>query len=363
MIPDRPRVLIIPASYFVQDRTIGGGERYALEYARALSRLIPVTLGLFDLQSSTKQEESLTIRTFSVRHFNQRRGFPITRETWKAFQEFDVFHVMVFPTPLADLLLLAARLWGKKVVLTDVGGGGSCWSTYLQKLNSRWNLAKLAHGLAHLSHYAARFYTDWPQPQISLYGGVVVDEKAPIAPPQGYALYAGRLLPHKGVLQLIDALPLNVELRVVGRPYDAEYFQKLQQMARGKQVQFYTQASDEELRDHYRGASVVLQPSLPASDPATDKSELLGLVALEAMAHGKPVIVTSTASLQELVVDGQTGYIVPPNDTGILRQRIESLVHDNELSVQMGMAARRRVQQHFTWQQAAQRGKDFYTRL
>jgi len=357
------RVLVVPASYFTPDRTIGGGERYALEYARALARLTPVTLALFDTRTDQNQEGPLTVRTFSVRHFNQRRGFPLTRATWKALRGYDIFHVMVFPTPLADFLLLAARLWGKKVVLTDVGGGGACWSTYLQKLNPRWNLARLTHGLAHLSNYAARFYADWPQPQVSLYGGVDIDAKIPVMPPQGYALFVGRLLPHKGVLPLIEALPPDIPLRVVGRPYDPDYFQKLRQMARGKKVEFFTHANDQELREHYQGASVVLQPSLPASDSFTDKSELLGLVTLEAMAHGKPVIVTGTASLQELVVEGQTGFIVPPHDSSVLRQRLETLVHNVELSVRMGAAARDRVQQHFTWEQAARRGKDLYARL
>ena len=43
-----PSVLVIPASYFARNRTVGGGERYALEYARALAELVPTTLALFD---------------------------------------------------------------------------------------------------------------------------------------------------------------------------------------------------------------------------------------------------------------------------------------------------------------------------
>ncbi|MBI4325128.1 MAG: glycosyltransferase family 4 protein [Chloroflexi bacterium] len=359
-----PKVLVIPASYFAQDRTVGGGERYALEYARALAELTSTTMALFDLKPKRETFGQLVIQTFPVRHLTERRGFPITREIWRAFRNYDLLHVMVFPTPLADLALLSARLRGQISVLTDVGGGGACWSTYLQKLHPRLNLNRLAHGLALLSQHAARFFTDWPQPQTILYGGVNLKEfTVPARPPEGYALFVGRLLPHKGVLPLIEAILPQTPLRVVGRPYDEDYFRLLQQAATDKQVTFITDADDAELRRQYAGANVVLQPTLPADDPAQDKSELLGLVTLEAMACGKPVIVTGTASLPELVKDGETGFIVPPNDRVALQQHIETLVANPALSQTLGMAARHHIEQHFTWDQVARRGLDLYCQL
>src|SRR5688500_3796931 len=61
----RPRVIVIPSSYLADNRTVGGGERYAFEYARALARHTPTTLGLFDRQSSSVWTDELEIRTFS----------------------------------------------------------------------------------------------------------------------------------------------------------------------------------------------------------------------------------------------------------------------------------------------------------
>jgi glycosyltransferase involved in cell wall biosynthesis len=81
------------------------------------------------------------------------------------------------------------------------------------------------------------------------------------------------------------------------------------------------------------------------------------------MACGKPVIVTRTASLPELVVDGKTGFIVPPNDLAALRAPIEKLVGDPALSQRMGADARRHVEENFTWNRVAQRGLDFYRGL
>jgi glycosyltransferase involved in cell wall biosynthesis len=358
------KVLVIPASYFSRNRTVGGGERYALEYARAMASLMPTTLALFDLSPTQETRGALEIRTFKVRHFRQRLCFPLSRDTWHALREYELLHLMVFPTPLTDLLVTVARWRRQLVVLTDVGGGGPCWSSYLQKLHPQLNLNRLAHGLAPLSRHAAQRFCDWPQPKTILYGGVNLEAfRTDDAAPAGYALFVGRLLPHKGVLPLIEALEADTPLRVVGRPYDPAYLAQLQRAAAGKNVRFILDADDVELSRQYAGANVVLQPSLPAADPAHDSSELLGLVTLEAMGCGKPVIVTRTASLPELVVDGETGFVVDPRDQAALRRHVEGFLRDPGLSRRMGAAARRHVEQHFTWDQVARRGMEFYQRL
>ena len=358
------RVLIIPSSCFARNRTVGGGERYAMEYARALASLTPTTLALFDLQSRTERTGNLVLRTFTVRHFRQRWGFPLTPATWRALGAYQVIHIMDFPTPLSDILLLGGWLRRQTVILTDVGGGTPCWSTHLERLSPRVSLSRLADGLAPLSHYASRFFVDWPHPKQILYGGVNLEVLAAAdAEPGGYALYVGRLLPHKGVLPLIQAVNPNTPLHIVGRPYDRPYFSQLQQAAAGKKVIFFLEADDAELRRQYAGASVVLQPSVPADRSDKDKSELLGLVTLEGMACGKPVIIARTASLPELVVDGETGFVVPPHDLAALRDRIDQLVGNPGLSRSMGEAARRHVAGNFTWQKTAQRGLHFYQTL
>ncbi|HEY1173917.1 MAG TPA: glycosyltransferase family 4 protein [Verrucomicrobiae bacterium] len=360
----QPRVLVVPPSYFARERTVGGGERYALEYARALSAFTPTTLALFDTTASCEQQGSLTVKAFAVRHFNQRRGFPLTRQSWNELKEYDVIHAMVFPTPLTDLLMLEGRLRGQTLVLTDVGGGGSCWSTYLQKLHPRLSLNRLAHGLALLSEHAASFFTEWPHPKKILFGGVNLETfPATPVPEGGYALFIGRLLSHKGVLPLIECVSADTPLHIVGRAYDKDYLARLQKAAEGKKVTFVMDADDARLRAELAGSAVVLQPSLPSDDPGGDKSELLGLVNLEAMASGRPVIVTRTCSLPELVRNGETGFIVPPGDQTALREKIELLLKDAGLAGRMGAAARAHIERNFTWPLVATRGLEFYQEL
>ena len=357
-------MLVIPPSYFPGDTFIGGGERYAREYARALSKLTPTTLGFFDREAGVQMDRKLEIRTFSVRHFRPGPAMPFTRETLRALRHYDVVHVMVFPMPLTEMLILLARLRGQRVVLTDVGGGAPCISTYLQRLSPRLDLNRAAHGLAHLSRYGGSFFKDWPHPHEILYGGADLDGFPESGQePEGYALFVGRLLPHKGVLQLIQALTPGTPLRVVGRPADPAYLALLRNAAAGKRVEFIFDVDDAALRRQYAGASVVLQPSLPAKHGVADKAELLGLVTLEGMASARPVIVTATASLPELVVDGTTGFVVPPFDLAALRARVERLVGDAALVQHMGAAARLHVEENFTWDRVARRGLAFYEQL
>ena len=359
---ERPRVLVIPPSYFPTDTLHGGGERYAREYSRALAELTPTTLGFFDNEPRTEYDGSLQVRTFAVRHFRPGPSFPLTLETVRALKDFDVIHVMVFPMPLTDVLILFARLRGQRVVLTDVGGGAPCLSTYLQRISRRLDLTRAAHGLAHLSEYASSFFTDWPQPYQILYGGADLGGFAVSpTPPEGYALFVGRLLPHKGVRQLIDALPAELPLRIVGRAGDAAYLESLHSAARGKNVRFIMDADESELRRQYAGANVVLQPSLPSIPGVPDKAELLGLVTLEGMASGRPVIVTKYASMPELVVDGVTGYTVEPYNADELRDRVQLLLSDPGLAISMGASARAHVEANFTWGATAARGLSFYT--
>ena len=156
---------------------------------------------------------------------------------------------------------------------------------------------------------------------------------------------------------------LRPEDRVIAVDYDEDYLRKLQHVAVGKNVRFILNADDSELKRQYAGASVVLQPSLPSDDVKISKSELLGLVTLEAMACGKPVIVTRTDSLPDLVVEGKTGFVVAPHDLAALRSHIELLINNASLSQTMGAASRELVEKNFTWSSVAQRGLDFYRQL
>jgi glycosyltransferase involved in cell wall biosynthesis len=87
--------------------------------------------------------------------------------------------------------------------------------------------------------------------------------------------------------------------------------------------------------------------ALAASVDAEGGSDVFPTVVLEAMAAARPVISTRLAGIPELVVDGETGVLVPPGDTAALVNALERLVLDPELRRRYGAAGRARIEQHF----------------
>ena len=147
-------------------------------------------------------------------------------------------------------------------------------------------------------------------------GGTEVPGMDPTVERDGTLLFVGRILPHKGINDFVDALERGMQGAVIGpAPYPA-YFEDLQNRACGKRVVFRTDCDDAALVEAYRRAACVVLPSVYKDiyGGETRVPELLGQTLLEAMACGAPAICTDVASLPEVVDHGQTGLVVPPND-------------------------------------------------
>jgi len=67
------------------------------------------------------------------------------------------------------------------------------------------------------------------------------------------------------------------------------------------------------------------------------------------MAHGRPVVATSVGGLRDLVVDGETGIVVPPRDPAALRTALTQLLGDRDLRSRLGSAGRERARSGFSW--------------
>jgi glycosyltransferase involved in cell wall biosynthesis len=358
----RPRVAVVYPVLFGEDGIFGGGERYALELARALSRRVPTRLISFGSRRGKRLDGGLSIHVYEpLLYVRGARFNPLSLRFLAALAGVDVVHCMSWNTLVTDFAVLAATALGKGVFVTDVGGGASV--TLL-----RWlPLARLVDGFLLIAAQGGaqfeRFRARWR----ILYAGVDLDL---YRPPAKHAeasrrgvLYVGRILPHKGINYLVEAIDPGVPLRIVGRPYHEEYLRLLHQMAAGKDVTFVTGASDEEVVREYQRCLVSVLPSVNTNvyGETTALPELLGFTAMEAMACGAPVLCTDVGGLSEVVVDGVTGFLVPPNDPAALRARIRLLLGDPALAAQLGAAARRRIAEQFTWDKVAERCLAAYT--
>ncbi|MEM7348884.1 MAG: glycosyltransferase, partial [Chloroflexota bacterium] len=105
---------------------------------------------------------------------------------------------------------------------------------------------------------------------------------------------------------------------------------------------------------YYNLADVVVCPSF---------LEGFGLTAAEAMSCGIPVVASDAGSLREVVLDLETGYIVPQNDVSLFAARIKNLLLDTDLRMKMGYSASKRVETKFRWHLAAQQAQGIYRDL
>jgi glycogen synthase len=152
-------------------------------------------------------------------------------------------------------------------------------------------------------------------------------------------LFAGRLSPEKGVLELLEATH-GLELVVAGDG-------PLRRRVPGA-LGF---VPHDQLQRFYARAAVVACPS---------RREGFGVACLEAMAHGRPVVATSVGGLRDLVVDGETGVLVPARDPAALRAALDRLLADPELRRRLGTAGRERAQRQFSWQAVTDATLDAY---
>ncbi len=182
-----------------------------------------------------------------------------------------------------------------------------------------------------------------------------------LQPHDHMVLFVGRIEPLKGVDTLIRAMSClkfknrlgRVHLAIIGGEPDVSPAQMTAEMARlqklsddlcmGQMVLFLGKRSQDTLPYYYSAAEVLVMPS---------HYESFGMVALEAMACGTPVIASDIGGLGFLVQDGETGFTIPDGDSDLLCEKLSSLLMDRALREQMGRRAAE-VAQSYSWDNIA----------
>ncbi len=353
-----PRVAVLYPIAFGPEGLFGGGERYAVELARALSRRTPTRLITFGPTARETEIDGLEIHTYEpFRWLRGEQANPFTAGFLRSLRGMDVVHCTAWNTLVTDLAICFARTTGKRAFVTDVGGGASL------TLHRFLPVAKWVHRYLLIAAVGGREFLAHQDRWRIIWAGIDTERyRPPEEPERRGVLFVGRLLPHKGIDVLIQAVGGDTPLTLVGHPYHAEYFALLEGLARGKDVTFVTDASDEQVVRFYQQAAVSVLPSVNRTvyGATFELPELLGFAAMEAMACGAATICTRVGGLPELMVDGETGYLVPPGDPVALGQRIAELLADRGLAERLGRAARRRIEDHFTWAHVAERCLDAY---
>lgn len=177
-------------------------------------------------------------------------------------------------------------------------------------------------------------------------------------------LFVGGLDPahhFKGLPVLIEALKKLVEYPwravIVGDgSMRATFEANATASGLGERVAFVGNASDEDLPRYYRMADVHCFPS-------TERAEAFGMVALEAAATGIPCIASDLPGVRSVVLNGETGLLVPPGDAEELRKAMLLMLEQVDLRHRLGTAARHRAEAEFAWDPLMSKLEDVYRAL
>ena len=109
-----------------------------------------------------------------------------------------------------------------------------------------------------------------------------------------------------------------------------------------------------EMPKYYAASDIVVLPSL---------KEATSIAGLEAMACGKPLVGANVGGIPQIIADGETGILVPPKNSESLSCAIVSLLIDDEKRTTIGLNARKRAENEFSWQVIARKTQKVYNKI
>jgi len=163
-------------------------------------------------------------------------------------------------------------------------------------------------------------------------------------------LYVGRLVPHKGIESLVYSsrrTPDDIHYIVIGvGPHENHLKKLVAHLKLEKKVTFLKDIPHEELPLYYAFSNVFVLPSL-------SRLEAFGIVGLEAMATGLPVILSGIPGVMEVIQEGKQGFLSEPSDAQSIADRIMTLYEDPKLREEMGKEGRKLVLEKYQWKSVA----------
>ncbi len=316
----------------------------------------------------------------------------------KALSGVDVVHTHTWYVSMAGFL--AKKLYGVPFVLTTHSleplrawkaeqlGSGYAMSSWMEKTAILDADAVIAVSNGTRQDILRAYPTIAPERIHVIYNGIDLDEyqrtsetsalvEYGVDPSQPYILFVGRITRQKGVTHLVDAisyLPQNTQVVLCAGAPDtpeiaAEMRAKVEEvrLTHPRVIWIEKMVSKPEVIQLYSNARIFCCPSV---------YEPFGIINLEAMACRAPVVASSTGGIKEVVVDGETGYLVPFKQDPVtsfptnpeqfardLAAKLTILLNDPARCRTFGEAGRKRVEQTFSWTAIADQTIELYRHL
>ena len=249
----------------------------------------------------------------------------------------------------AELLLIRKKKWVKPFLKFAIGQAQAVFA------NSSFTASKIK-ALRNVN-------VEWSPYGTTLESSTASEVEAVPHPINGKfkILFVGRHIERKGICYLIEAakyLPRDkFEIRIVGV---GDLTEKLKELAEQvdalapagvrhdspAEIVFTGKLSPEELAKEYRTANVF---TLPASVDSKGDTEGLGVVLIEAMELGLPIVASNVGGIPDVVVDGESGILVPEKDPQALANAFKRLESEPGLVKQLLEGSRKRIRECFTW--------------
>ena len=284
---------------------------------------------------------------------------------------YDLLHVHGVTPTISDLAIIFGKLKRKPIILTyhnspvpDYGGKCSLFiSTVYVKLVDRL-IIKLVNKVVTATKAFAKKTTTLRsvlEKVVTIPWGVHLPNPKPVLKELDYTslnlLFVGQLKKYKGVRYLLKAvkilekkgLPINVV--IVG---DGPERGNLETYAKtlGLKIKFTGAVSETLLHKYYASSNLLVLPSISGR-------EAFGLVLLEAMSYGKPVIVSNIPGPNEIVNDGYNGLLVPPKSAHALVDAIKKLVTSPKFYKTLGSNAQKTAE-NYSWKKVGDKYEKIY---
>ncbi len=354
------RILEVNKAYYPH---VGGIESLVRQYTEELGQIDGVevqTLVCRDERGKTVYERVNGCEIVRAGSLGTYFSCPVSVSFIKLFKKMsaqaDVVHINL-PFPLADLAVMLSGFKGRLVLSwhSDIVKQKKLMFFYkplLLKLLKRADCILTAtQGHVDGSDFLPEFqykcrilpYGIIPEEYLAVERVPFLTDKL-TEPGRVKVFFTGRLVYYKGIDVLLKAFRRvrNCELFIAGTgELEKELKSFADKYGLSSKVHFLGFLPDEQLRQAYADCDIFVLPSVV-------KSEAFGIVQLEAMVYGKPVINTSLPSgVPHVSLHGKTGLTVPPSDTKLLAAAINKLAGDKNLRETLGRNAAERVKKHF----------------
>ncbi|ALV62898.1 Glycosyltransferase [Thermococcus sp. 2319x1] len=290
---------------------------------------------------------------------NLTYGIKSSDELNEFLKDFDVIHSHHAFTPLALKAVKAGRTMGKATLLTthsiSFAHESRLWEALGFTISLFTSYLKHPHRIIAVSKAAKAFIEHFTDVPISVVPNGVDDKrffpakskdkiKAKFGLEGNVVLYVSRMSYRKGPHVLLNAFS-KIEDGTLVMVGNGEMLPFLKAQAKflgiEDRVVFMGYVPDDILPEVFRMADIFVLPSV--------SSEAFGIVILEAMASGIPVIATNVGGIPEVVKENEAGLLVPPGNELELRKTIQKLLKDEELRRWYGNNGRKAVEEKYSW--------------